>query len=90
MRSHHNGLPSDCIVFARRDVIEDMWCDRPSFRKPPFDTLEEASRDREFVKEEATISHYVEFVPGKVAMEEKAPKKMAIVKDIMKDIGMRK
>lgn len=90
MRSHHNGLPSDCIVFARRDVIEDMWYGRPSFRKPPFDAPEEASRDREFIKEEATINHHVDFVPGKIVMEQRVPKKMAIVKDIVKDIGMLK
>jgi tripartite-type tricarboxylate transporter receptor subunit TctC len=52
--------------------------------------LEKASKDPEFIKEEATISHYVEFVPGKTAMEQSIPKKMAIVKDIMKDIGMLK
>jgi tripartite-type tricarboxylate transporter receptor subunit TctC len=52
--------------------------------------LEKACKDPEFIKEEATISHYVEFVPGKVAMEQTIPKKMAIVKEIMKDIGMIK
>ena len=52
--------------------------------------LEKASKDPEFKKEETAINQCVSFLPGKTVMEQKIPKKMAIVKEIMKDIGMLK
>jgi tripartite-type tricarboxylate transporter receptor subunit TctC len=52
--------------------------------------LEKTSKDPEFIKEVANINQMVSFVPGKVVMEQKMPKKMAIVKEIMQDIGMIK
>ena len=52
--------------------------------------LEKASKDPEFIKEVKNMNQMVSFVPGKIVMEQKMPKKMAIVKEIMQDIGIIK
>jgi tripartite-type tricarboxylate transporter receptor subunit TctC len=52
--------------------------------------LERASKDPDFIKDVLAMNQMVQFVPGKVVMEQKMPTKMAIVKEIMKDIGMIK
>ena len=44
------------------------------------------TKDPEFVKDCAGINHMVKFVPGKTVME-KIPAKMAIVREIMKDMA---
>jgi tripartite-type tricarboxylate transporter receptor subunit TctC len=47
--------------------------------------LEKASKDPEFIKETEKLHQVVSFVPGKVVMEQKIPKKMAIIKAILQE-----
>ncbi len=47
--------------------------------------LEKASKDPEFVKETEKINQMVSFLPGRVVMEQKIPKKMAIIKGLLEE-----
>ena len=48
--------------------------------------MEKMTKDPEFIKDCAGINHMVKFVPGKTVMQ-KIPAKMAIIRDIMKDMA---
>jgi tripartite-type tricarboxylate transporter receptor subunit TctC len=53
--------------------------------------VEKMGKDPEFIEEaKSKMGHIVEYVPGKIVMEEMIPKKMAIVKEILKDVGVIK
>jgi tripartite-type tricarboxylate transporter receptor subunit TctC len=91
------SLPDMASFFkgAFPDIDIPVYCVVP--KNTPADivstlekALEKASKDPEFIKDVASMNQMVNFVPGKVVMEQRMPKKMAIVKEIMKDIGMLK
>ena len=50
--------------------------------------VEKMTKDPEFLEDSKTkLAMITEFVPSKIVMEERIPKKMAIVKEVMKEIG---
>ncbi|HVN94827.1 MAG TPA: tripartite tricarboxylate transporter substrate binding protein [Syntrophorhabdaceae bacterium] len=53
-------------------------------------TLEKMTKDPEFISETMRINQMVSFVPGKVVMEQRIPKKMELVRSIMKEEGLIK
>ena len=52
--------------------------------------METISKDPEFINETKKLNQMVSFAPGKVVMEEKIPKKVALIKTIMQETGQMK
>jgi tripartite-type tricarboxylate transporter receptor subunit TctC len=86
------SIPSMAKMFPKIDDIDTpVYLVAPA--KTPNDivdalekAMEKMTKDPEFAKDCATINHMVKFVPGKTVME-KIPAKMAIVREIMKDMA---
>ncbi len=53
-------------------------------------TLEKVTKDPDFIAETLKLNQMVSFAPGKIVMEQRIPKKMELVREMMKEEGLIK